>query len=301
MDFTPPRRLGLIIGSALLALLISGIVLSVYRLATATISALIIPWVLLPLFSVPLALIILFRLYGLLSARYRLDRDGFYLTWGMAGEQIPLADITDLLKADEIASGLRPEVGFWWPGCVVGRKDVDGVGEIEFFATTGAEGMILLQLDERLIAISPPEVEDFFQAFSASVRMGSLEPIAMRSQRPDFIFTRLWEDRIARAMVLLGLALPTVLLGYLAVQAPLLPLEVPFGFDPAGMPDPLAPPGRLLLLPMIGGLCWMLDFVIGAMFYRQERDRVISYTIWGAAILVGALLWGATLQLLAFA
>jgi hypothetical protein len=301
MDFTPPRRLGVLIGLASLALLLSGIALSVYRLATGTISALIIPWVLLPLFSVPLALIILFRLYGLLSARYRLDRDGFYLTWGMAGEQIPIADITDLLKADDIASGLRPDVGFWWPGCVIGRKEVESVGEIEFFATTGAEGMILLQLDERLIAISPPDVEDFFQAFSASVRMGSLEPIARGSQRPDFIFTRLWEDRIARAMVLIGLALPTVLLGYLAVQAPLLPLEVPFGFDPTGTPDPLAPPGRLLLLPMIGGLCWMVDFIVGAVFYRQERDRVISYAIWGAAILVGALLWGATLQLLTYA
>jgi hypothetical protein len=290
----------MLIGLALLALLLSGITLSVLRLATASISALIIPWVLLPLFSVPLVLMILFRLYGLITVHYRLDRDGFYLTWGMAAEQIPLTDITALLRADEIATGLRPDVGFWWPGCVVGKRDVDGVGEIEFFATTGAEGTIVLQLDERLIAISPPDVEDFFQAFSASVRMGSLEPIAMRSQRPDFIFTRLWEDRIARMMVLVGLALPTVLLGYLAVQAPVLPAEVPFGFDPAGKPDPLAPPGRLLLLPMIGGLCWMVDFVVGAMFYRQEQDRVISYALWGAAILVGALLWGATLQLLAF-
>jgi uncharacterized membrane protein len=90
-----------------------------------------------------------------------------------------------------------------------------------------------------------------------------------------------------------------LLLGYLVVRAPSLPAQVPFGFDPSGAPDPMAPPGRLLLLPMIGGLCWLADLVVGAWIYRRDQDRPLAYAMWAAAVLVGGLLWGATFHLLA--
>jgi hypothetical protein len=149
--------------------------------------------------------------------------------------------------------------------------------------------------------ISPPDPEACQNAFIETARMGSLELIPEGSRRPDFLFTRLWDDRLARALILGGLTLPVLLLSFLALRAPGLPEQVPFGFDPMGAPDPLAPPGRLLLLPLIGGLCWLADLVIGLWLYRRDRDRPLSYALWGAAIVVGGLLWGAALQLLAAA
>jgi hypothetical protein len=299
MDFTPPRTLGLLIGGTLLAILLALIIVSVAQLTTATISAWLILWVTLPLVSVPLALLVLYRLYNLLTARYRLDRDGFFLTWGLITEQISLAEVTLMRSADEVAPNLRPARGLWWPGYVYGSREVDGEGVVEFFATTGTQGLIVLSAGGRLLAISPPDLETFQQSFVDATRLGSLEPIPTISQRPEFVFSDLWNDRLARFLVLIGLALPFFLLGYLAFRVPSLPARVPFGFDPTGVPSPLAPPGRLLLLPMIGGLCWIADFAVGAWLYRQAKDRPLAYAMWGVAIVIGGLFWGATLQLLA--
>jgi hypothetical protein len=299
MDFTPPRALGLLIGGTLLAILLALIIVSVVQLTTATISAWLVLWVTLPLVSVPLALLVLYRLYNLLTARYRLDRDRFYLTWGLITEQISLAEVTLIRSADEVAANLRPARGLWWPGYVYGSREIDGEGLVEFFATTGPQGLMVLSAGGRLLAISPPDLETFQQAFIDATRLGSLEPIPTISQRPEFIFSDLWNDRLARVLVLIGLAIPLFLLGYLALRVPSLPALVPFGFDTTGVPSPLAPPGRLLLLPMIGGLCWIADFAVGAWLYRQAKDRPLAYAMWGVAIVVGGLFWGATLQLLA--
>jgi hypothetical protein len=161
--------------------------------------------------------------------------------------------------------------------------------------------MMVLSAGERLLAISPPDLEAFQQAFVDATRLGSLEPIPTLSHHPEFVMGELWSDRAAQVLLLVGIALPLTLLGYLALNVPSMPTGVPFGFEPSGAPNPVAPPGRLLLLPMIGGLCWITDFAVGAWLYRQEKDRPLAYAMWGAAIVVGGLLWGATLQLLAAA
>lgn len=301
MDFLPPRRLGLLLGGLLLTILLGATAFSVDRLARSTISGWTVLWVVVPLLGVPLAALVAYRLYGLASASYRLDRDGFRLIWGLAREQIPLNSLSAPRPITELPGRLIPAGGLWWPGCVVGRRDVEGLGSVEFFATTPPEGMVLLTAGEHHLAISPPDPGAFFQTFTSAVRLGSLEAIPSLSQRPNFLFNRLWSDHRARLLVILGLAAPLLLLAFLAIRASTLPALVPFGYDAAGHPDPWAPPGRLLLLPFIGGLCWLADLGIGAWLYRREDDRPLAYTVWGTAVFVGVLLWGAALQLLAAA
>jgi hypothetical protein len=301
MNILPPRRLGLFLGGFLVSLLMGVILLSVVRLSSAPISAWIILWVALALICVPLTLIVVYKLYGLWTAEYRLDRDGFYLTWGLAKEQIPLAAIHAVHAADDVAPVLKPSRGIWWPGCVNGRTNVRGLGEVEFFATADNEGLLVIELEGRALAISPPDPVTFRQDFFEMIRMGSLEQIPATSQRPDFYFTRLWSDLVARSLILVGLVLPLLLLGYLAVRAPSLPSQVPFGFSVVGLPEPLAPPGRLLLLPLVSSVCALADIVAGVWVYRREADRPMAYAIWGSAVVVGGLFWGATLLLLSAA
>lgn len=301
MNILPPRRRGLLLGGIFVALLMGGILFSVMQLSSAPISAWVILWVILALLCVPLTLIVVYKLYGLWTAMYRLDRDGFYLTWGLAKEQVPMADVRAVHAADDVAPGLKPSRGIWWPGCLTGRKDVDGLGEVEFFATGGREGLLVVELEGRALAISPPEPAIFRQDFLEMIRMGSLEQIPASSQRPDFYFSRLWSDLVARILILVGVLLPLLLLGFLALRAPSLPPQVPFGFSVSGMPDPLAPPGRLLLLPVICSLCTLADLVAGVWVYRREADRPMAYAIWGSALIVGGLFWGATLLLLSAA
>lgn len=298
MSFTPPRLLGLLLGLLFLSVLLGGTGYGATQLAGAAISPWIVAWVVLPLLGVPLAALVSYRLFGLLTASYRLDRNGFYLTWGLARDQIPLAELEKPRLVRDLPGRWLPRGGLWWPGCVVGRASVEGVGRVEFFAATPPRGMVLLTAGERHLVISPPDPLDFIDAFNQAIRLGSLEPILAVSQRPDFLFNRLWSDRAARILIALGLAFSLLLLGYLAVRAPGLPGQVAFGFDPTGRPDPWAPPGRLLLLPLIGGLCWLVDLVAGVWLYRREAERALAYVVWGAAAFVGLLLWGAALHLL---
>lgn len=300
MTFLPPRRLGLLLGALWLALLLGATGFAIERLGQAEISAWILLWVTLPLACIPGAALVAYRLHGLLTASYRLDRQGFTLRWGLALEQIPIEALEPPQPAQDLAPGLRPGPGLWWPGCLVGVRQIEGLGRVEFFATRPGT-LLLLRAGDRHLAISPPDPQAFLQAFTDSVRMGSLEPLPARSQRPDFLFERVWGDRPARMLILAGLAVWMLLLAYLAVRAPGLPADVPIRFDPAGNPAPIGGPGRLLLLPFIGGLCWLADLVGGAWLFRREAEARAAYALWAAALAVGLLLWGAALQLIAAA
>jgi hypothetical protein len=298
MVFIPPRARGLILGGLLLLLLVSVTAAGLYQLGSSPISPIIVAWVLMPLIGLPLAVVVAFRLYGLLTARYRLDRDGFYLRWGPAIEQIPLSRVKSVELSENVDTPLRPGVGLWWPGCVVGRaQKADGTA-VEFFATSLGTRLVLLNSEVGTLAVTPPDPTAFSQAFVDATRMGSLEQIEAVSRRPDYFSSRMWNDQLARGLLLGGLILNLLLLGFLAVRAPALGGSVPFGFGPGGAPGPLAPPGRLLLLPLIAGLCWLGDLALGAWLYRRDRERPIAYAVWAAALVVGGLFWGATLQLL---
>jgi hypothetical protein len=301
MRFHPPRLTGLLLGLLFLAIAAGAAALGVIQLGSIGFSAWIMVWIALPIVGVLVALVVAYRLFGLLTASYQLDRDGFRLRWGLAVEQVPLADVLEVTAPDPDAAHLRPGQAVWWPGCMIGHRAIDGLGQVEFFASTGAGGMLLLRLEDRWLAISPRDREGFRQAYVDMMRMGSLERIPAIRSRPDFLFNRLWSDRWARALVLAGLGLSLLLLGFLAFQASSLTGQVPFGFDPYGAPEGFVSPTRLLLLPMIAGLCWLADFVIGLWLYRKDDQRPLAYGLWATAVLVGGLLWGASLQLLAAA
>jgi hypothetical protein len=250
MNFRPSRSRAMIFGFAILLFLFGAGVFGLIMLATDAISVWMVLWVLLPLLSFPLSMVVGYRLYGLIAARYYLDRDGFFLQWGSAIEQIPIAAIKSV------------------------------------------------QTTAHSFAISPQDSEAFLSAFNSALRMGPLETIPAISKRPQFVQMVFEVNRAARLLVVVGVLLPLLLLGYLGLQVVGLPTEVPFGFGPEGFIDTFASPGRLLMLPMIGGLCWLIDLVAGFWLYRSEKNRPLAYALWATPILVGGLLWGAALQLL---
>jgi hypothetical protein len=301
MDVAPPRTLGLLIGTLLLLVGLGAAALGVAELAQASISAALLVWAGLPIAGAALAGLAAYRLYGLVTARYVLNRNGIGVRWGLAVEEIPLPSVRVERPASSAWRTLRPRGSVCWPGCLVGRAEVDGIGPVEFFATRRGENILLLISPERTLAISPPDPGGFLRAFGEAGRQGVLDPIEPRSVRPDLFPARLWRDSLARALLSLGIALPLVLLGFIGLRAGTLPELVPFGFDALGNPEALVPPGRLLLLPLIGGLCWAVDLGLGSAFYLRAGDRPVAYGLWGTSVVVDLLLWAATLALLAAA
>jgi hypothetical protein len=295
LTYAPPRTraLAVAIGAGLGGVALTAI--GVTRLAHAGFSPLIVLWTSLPLVGAPLALWSLYHGYGLATAGYGMDREGCYLRWGWSREQIPVDRIESVrrVSAADLPQPPQPRL----PGFLLGAVRRDGE-PLEYFATA-PDHLVLIEHDQGALLISPESAVDFVESFAASTRLGSLEPLDRLSLRPDLLPARMWLDRIARLLLLAGLLLPLGLLGYLGVQAPTLPAAVPFGFGPEGGVGPAAPIGRLLLLPLAGGLIWMIDLLVGAWFYRRAAERAIAYATWGLAVVVGLLLWAAGLAMLA--
>lgn len=298
MILKPPRTKGLVIGILLLVILSSAITTSVIQLASNTVTPFLGIWTSLVVIGLPLIALNIYRIYGLITAQYILDRDGVYIRWGLSSVQIPLGKIKDVVPQSEITPRLKIRFGFWWPGCIVGKSQSKSHGSTDFFATSTAPRNIVISLENRKIVISPPDVQGFIRTFADMVQMGSLEEIPEISEHPDFFSARLWEDRSARITILGGLSTILILLAFLALRVPYLPSMVPFGFDRAGVPDIYVPPARLLLLPLVGGVFWLVDLILGSWLYRQEGNRPIAYLVWGVGVLMGGILWIAVINLI---
>lgn len=298
MNFTPRRTLGSLIGAAFLLLLMAAAGAGLSQLDVSPATPLIILWVLLPLISLPLMVVVGYRLYGLWTAVYRIDREGFYLRWGLVREHIPLDRVESVRLVADIGATPRPAFGWWWPGCVVTTADGDRLPPIEIFAGSGLGQGVLISSSQCQLLIAPAGPQGFVRYFTEATRLGSLQPIAALSDRPAFVFTDVWADRRARALILVGAALPLALSAFLGWRVPGLPSSVPFGFDALGNPGALAPPGRLLLLPFMAGVLWLVDLSLGAWLYRADENRRLAYTVWATALATGLLLWGAALHLM---
>lgn len=298
MKTRPPQLLGFFIGLLLIFVLVSVIGWSVFQLSKGVLSILLALWVLLPLLSLPLLLMVMYRLYGLLSARYIVDRDGLKVRWGLAYDDIPVDQLTRVDRAADMGLNQFPRPGFWWPGIVIGERRIEGLGQVEYFASRGPGNMVVVQSGDRYLAITPPDVEGFLQAVTEALRMGALETHEATQIRPNFALARLWSDRVALLLVVLGILMPIALFGYLLVMIGGTTGQIAFGYDATGSVDTFAPPGRLLLLPMIGGANWLVNFSFGVWMYRTRTNRPLAYTLWSGAILISGLLWAAALQLL---
>lgn len=292
MNLVPRRLPGLALGGLLLAVLIGVFAVSLSRLGADVLSPGSLIWIGLMLLALPLTLMVINRLYGLVTARYRLDRDGLYVQWGLAYEQAPIRQIRGMRTLKLGQEAPRPRLGFWWPGCLVGRTESEELGTVDFFATVGPLTLVELEAGRHL-ALSPSDPEAFRAGYNNARHMGELERIRSRSERPEALLSDIWSDRLARVEIVLGLAVPLALLVGLILRAPALPAEVRFGF---GSQAPLVPLARLTLLPMIAGLIWLSDLLAGAWFYRSRRDRPLAYLLWGTAVIVGLLLAGAALR-----
>jgi len=291
--FSPPRRTGVLFqaGAGLALLGLSGACLWRATLA-ATEPGFLGLLLLVVVFFAPTPLVI-YRLYALLNARYSLERDGIRIHWGMRYEDVPLPQVEWIRPASDLAA-LIPAQGRrrpgrlalpWlsWPGALLGTRQVEGLGTIEFLASS-TSGLLLVATTRRIYAISPTNPEAFLRSFSRINELGSLSPLPQRSIYPASILSRIWSDRLAATLLLAGLGLSLALLLWVALIIPTR-ASFPLGFSPDGTPFEPSASERLLLLPVLNSMAYLVDLVGGMYFFRRKVQQPVAYLLWAAGVL----------------
>ena len=296
--FSPPRRNGVLFqagaGLALLALCGACLWQATREPTEPGFLALLLLAV---VFFIPTPLVI-YRLYALLNARYSLERDGIRIHWGMRYEDVPLPEVEWVRPASDLAA-LVPDQGKrrpwptprggvplpWlsWPGALLGSRQVEGLGTIEFLASTTGE-LLLVATTRRIYAISPADPAAFLRSFGRINELGSLSPLPQRSIYPASFLSRIWSDRLAAALLLAGLGLSLALLVWVVLTIPAR-ASISLGFSPDGTPFEPSASERLLLLPVLNTLAYLVDLVGGLYFFRRQALLPVAYVLWAAGVL----------------
>ena len=290
-DFSPANLIGLIF--QLVVIVISALTGGYFFfMATREASGLnFLLYMLVALLAFSPLPILFYRLYGLLTATYILRRDGLLVRWGLRREDIPLNQIEWVRPANELGFRL-PLPWLRWPGAILGNRRGNELGLVEFMAGDTAH-LILIATSQKVFAISPKDMKGFMAFFQQLNELGSLTPLEAQSVYPRVLIGRVWEDRLARILILGSLGVGLALLAAVAVSIPNL-TNITWT-DPGGT----APAERLLLLPILGGLIWFFDLLSGIFLYRKGGDlRLAAYLIWGSSALTCLLLLAGSLMLI---
>lgn len=283
LSFTPIRRRGIFLhsGAALLNLALVAF-LSIQALAQQVRGFFILYLIAAVVAFIPLPLV-LYRLFALVRSKYQVDRDGFYLQWGLRAEDIPMIEVDWVRLLSDLPYKLElPRLSV--AGCVVGITNHPDLGSIEFIATHPSE-LILIATHSRIFAISPKDIRGFMNAYQRSAELGSIAPIASKSSRADFLASSLLSDRTARWLILSSTFLSAALLIIVSFIIPTRDV-VPLDYDPINQTLQATPAERLLLFPVLSLLMLVADLAVGSYLYRKEGFRMASYLTFASALIL---------------
>ncbi len=290
-EFNPPLRFGTIFHMGMI-LISGGVGAYFFYIATQDLSGVdfLLHMVIALVALAPLPLLV-YRLYALVNAVYMLRREGLQIRWGLRREDIPLGKIEWMRPATELGFRL-PLPWLRWPGAIIGSRRVPELGIVEFIASDLAH-MILVATPEKIYAVSPSEDHQFMSHFQQINELGSLTLLEPQSVYPAILLGRVWEDKLSRILIFSGFGAGLILLLVTAIAVP--GLET-IAWTGSGEP---APAERLLLLPVLDGIIWLFNLLLGIFLFRRGGNlRLGAYMLWGSAALTGALLLIGTLVLI---
>jgi len=225
---------------------------------------------------------LLLRMHTLLTMRYTLSRVGLELRWGLRHEVISMPEIEWIRPVSDFKSKL-PLPAFSLPGVYFGKKQVAGLGAVDFAATERRQ-FLLVACHGRYFVISPQEEHVFLDLFERLTELGSLESALSISEGFGTLWHRVWSDSAARRLILGGLAANAALLVLAIALASLQPNVTWTTLE-------MVPSQRLLLLPLLSFLTWLMNMIAGAAFtLRGALEKPMVYLLWGMPIFLVLLL-----------
>lgn len=282
-EFHPPRRAGLFFQAVILVILGLIIGLGLRQAAQAQFSPTFGFYLLPVVLAAILFVLFAYFAYALYRSIYILEQDGLHIHWGLRVEVIPMDVILGMRMLPETTR--RPWLRL--PGSVLGLRLTQDEGKIEFMAGRSRK-LVLVRTSRRSYAISPADPEAFLSAYRQVAEFGSLSPIAAESVYPSILLASLWSDPFGRSLVLAGLAVSLLLVLGVSLAVPL-HSEVNLGFSALGTPREPVPAVRLMLLPILNGFAWVVDFIVGLYFYRNAQRRWLALFLWMGGLITALL------------
>jgi hypothetical protein len=284
--FPPAKQFGLILHVVLILALAGASIWGFVNLTNAQVGPMFVSYLLIGILAFAPIPFLGYRAFALFKADYYIDRDSLAILWGLRLEDIPLTDIEWVRPASDLTNPLSLPA-FRLPGAVLGTRRHPDLGAVEFIASS-ARNLILISTSKHVFAISPKDAASLVRTFARATELGSLTPTEAKSVYPSFVITQAWDSPIARFLWMMGLLLNLGLVGWVGFLIPSLS-EVPFGFNPFGVPSVTAPSVRLILLPLISSLMFISGLLAGLYLYRWDRERPLAFIIWLSSTLCAVL------------
>ncbi len=216
------------------------------------------------------------------TTRYLLNRSSFELRWGFQREIIPLHLVEWAHPVSDFDSPM-PLPGFLLPWQYYGKRNIRGLGAVEF-AATDKQNMVLIRADKRHFVISPVDAHAFAQDFENVSMLGAAEPIEPVSQNLPSMLRDIFQDATAKKLLIAGL------LGVLLLTAVTFTLSAT-RLTVTWTTLEQVPSSRLLLLSLVGALDWLLNTFLGSYFFlRGLLEKRWIYLIWGWSVLISLIL-----------
>jgi hypothetical protein len=223
-----------------------------------------------------------YRAFLILTTRYFLKRSSLELHWGFQQEIIPLDRVEWAHPVSDFDSPM-PLPGFLLPWQYYGKRNIRGLGVVEFVATD-KQNMVLIRADNRHFVISPVDAHAFAQDFENACMLGVAEPIEPVSQNLRSMLGEIFQDATAKKLLIAGL------LGVLLLTAVTFTLSAT-RLTVTWTTLEQVPSNRLLLLSLVGVLAWLLNTVVGAyIFLRGLLEKRWIFLIWGWSVLISLIL-----------
>lgn len=293
--YTPPRAQGMLfnLGMSLVLGLVS---LALLFLATdTTLGAGFLLYLLAALVVALPVPVLVYRAFSLWRSSYKIERNGLRVKWGFREAAIPINAIEYVELAEDLLFPLELP-GVRWPGAVVGAKQQEKLGQVEFLASQ-SKNLVMIGTASRVFVISPGNARDFVRTYREMTELGSLDPFEPYSHQPQFFLADIWQIPETRTLLTITLLLSMALFGLVGWAIPNLS-DISLGYDSLKEPLPPVSPGQLFLLPILNILMVTASYVLSLFFFREHKKHKMVTVLWVGNVITALLFLTAVLFIL---
>jgi len=293
MNWYPNKRLGLLWGLVLIAVVVAAEVSLLRSILGAPIDFWLFVRALWCVATLPLLAFLAYGYYGLANLAYRIERNGIMIRWGAIADMVPRDEIIEIVPFSALSK--RVSQGWGWPGYRIGDGHVAGVGPVRLYTTRPPEQSMAVRTRTRVYVISPANVEGFLADYRARRSLGPIARWAEGRRLPWLLNLSIWRDQLAGSLALPALVLNVGLFGYLAARYPGLAPRLVLSYDLQGMGDRIGARPEIWILPAAGLAILLVNATLAAAMHR--RERVLALLLLAHGPVVQALLWLAVVRL----